>query len=74
MQPEGDDDKTTEEVGEERLKAEIVGHPTRDDWHEQREPEQAREGVLHVRSEIVTFRFTRTSRSKRSPNAPKRVR
>ncbi len=59
MLPESDDDEVTEE--EALVTDEIVEHPTRDDWHEQREREQTCEGVVHVRSTIVAMQYTRTT-------------
>ena len=44
---EDDDVEVTEE--EVRVNEEVLAHPTRDDWHEQRERGQKCEGVLHAR-------------------------
>jgi hypothetical protein len=59
MLPESDDDEITEE--EVCVNDEVVAHPTRDDWHEQRECEQTCEAILHGHSTVVTIQITRTS-------------
>jgi hypothetical protein len=49
-----------EEEEEEYVKEQIVAHPTRDDWHEQRERNQTSEASLHARVGIqVTRTWTR---------------
>jgi len=63
MLPEGDDEDIETETEEETLVVdEIVEHPTRDDWHEQRERGQTCESVLHAHATIVRIELTRTRR------------
>jgi hypothetical protein len=62
----GDDEVIETETEEEiRITDEIVSHPTRDDWHEQRERGQTYESVLvahATRATIVTIEVRRASR------------
>jgi hypothetical protein len=50
-----EEEEVTEE--EEEVLDQIVAHPTRDDWHEQRERNQTSEAWVHARS---TIRLRRT--------------
>jgi hypothetical protein len=65
MRPQIDDDELVELVEKEQddANAAIFAHPTRDDWHEQREPEQTCEGVLHACMTILEIRLPRASTS-----------
>ena len=71
MLPKSDDDEVTGTEEEEDIKDAIVAHPTRDDWHEQRERGQTCEGVLHIRSTLLMIQLA--SRSTRSGVAPPRM-
>jgi hypothetical protein len=62
MRDPSDRDEVTDE--EEGVRDEIVAHPTRDDWHEQRERGQTREAVFYARSAILTKLTVRRSRSR----------
>ena len=58
-----EDDELAEAEKETHINDEIVEHPTRDDWHEQREYDQTREAVLAAHSTIITIEVVRkTSR------------
>jgi hypothetical protein len=63
MLPRTEDDELVELVEKEQddANAAIFEHPTRDDWHEQREPEQTCEGVLHTCVTILEIRLNRAS-------------
>jgi hypothetical protein len=60
MRPGTDNDELEglEEKELEYANAEIFEHPTRDDWHEQREPEQECEAVLHTCVTILEIRLS----------------
>jgi hypothetical protein len=58
MHPQRNDDEAIEE--EACLNDEAFDHPTRDDWHEQRESGQTCEAVIHAHAAILTIRLTRT--------------
>ena len=49
-EPKEEDEKEDEE----RITDEIVAHPTRDDWHEQRQREQTREAVVAAHAALTS--------------------
>jgi hypothetical protein len=43
----------------------MFAHPTRDDWHEQRERGQTYEAVVHAHTRFVAVRVTQRRRAQR---------
>jgi hypothetical protein len=63
MLPDDDDDEVIETEEEKWITDEIIHHPTRDDWHEQRERGQSYEAVLRVHITISRIELTRAART-----------
>jgi hypothetical protein len=65
MQPDGKNQEGDLMLSEEdELVADrMFAHPTRDDWHEQRERGQPYEAVVHAHATLIAVRVTQRSRA-----------